>query len=229
MKPKNTKSDTPRSTKNTPKAEVGECALLKAVTVTKAGAFMDCGLERDLLVPVSQQLTPIQEGKSYVVYLYLDPKQQVIGTTKLHNFLDERAKNMAQGEQVDLLIVNFSALGYKAVINGTHLGLLYKDEVFQSLRPGDRIKGFIKAIRDDRKIDLSLQRQNQKAREELTDRILAFLKANNGTSTLTDYSPPDAIYKQYGVSKGNYKKALGALYKQRLISVAKDEIKLLAQ
>ena len=136
---------------------------------------------------------------------------------------------MAQAEQVDLLIVNFSALGYKAVINGTHLGLLYKDEIFQSLRPGDKIKGFIKAIRDDRKIDLSLQRQNQQAREELTDRILAFLKANNGTSTLTDYSPPDAIYKQYGVSKGNYKKALGALYKQRLISMAKDEIKLLVK
>lgn len=229
MKPRNPKSDTPPGTKNTPKAQVGQCALLKAVTVTKAGAFMDCGLERDLLVPVSQQLTPMQEGKSYVVYLYLDPKQQVIGTTKLHNFLDERAKNMAQDEQVDLLIVNFSALGYKAVINGTHLGLLYKDEIFQSLRPGDRIKGFIKAIRDDRKIDLSLQRQNQQAREELTDRILAFLKANNGTSTLTDYSPPDAIYKQYGVSKGNYKKALGALYKQRLISMAKDEIKLLAK
>ena len=229
MKPRNPKSDTPPGTKNTPKAQVGQCALLKAVTVTKAGAFMDCGLERDLLVPVSQQLTPMQEGKSYVVYLYLDPKQQVIGTTKLHNFLDERAKNMAQDEQVDLLIVNFSALGYKAVINGTHLGLLYKDEIFQSLRPGDRIKGFIKAIRDDRKIDLSLQRQNQQAREELTDRILAFLKANYGTSTLTDYSPPDAIYKQYGVSKGNYKKALGALYKQRLISMAKDEIKLLVK
>ena len=229
MKPKNTRFDTPSGTKNTPKAQVGECALLKAVTVTKAGAFMDCGLERDLLVPVSQQLTPIQEGKSYIVYLYLDPKQQVIGTTKLHNFLDERAKDMAPGEQVDLLIVNFSALGYKAVINGTHLGLLYKDEVFQSLRPGDKIKGFIKTIRDDRKIDLSLQRQNQQAREELTDRILAYLKANNGTSTLTDYSPPDAIHKQYGVSKGNYKKALGALYKQRLISVAKDEIKLLVK
>jgi predicted RNA-binding protein (virulence factor B family) len=222
MRPKNTKKP-----KNKPKAQVGECALLKAVTVTKAGAFMDCGLERDLLVPVSQQLTPIQEDKSYVVYVYLDPKQQVIGSTKLHNFLDERAKNMAPGEQVDLLIVNASALGYKAVVNGTHLGLLYKDEVFQSLRPGDRIKGFIKAIRDDRKIDLSLQKPNQQAREELTDRIMAFLKANGGTSTLTDYSPPDAIYKQYGVSKGNYKKALGALYKQRLISVSKDKITLL--
>ena len=229
MRKKQAKHRKPGSGRNTPKAQLGECALLETVTVTKTGAFMDCGLERDLLVPVSQQLSPMVEGQSYVVYLFLDPEQQVIGSTKLHNFLDERAKEMAAGEQVDLLIVNFSALGYKAVINGTHLGLLYKDEVFQSLRPGDRIKGFIKAIRDDRKIDLSLQRQNQQAREELTDRILAFLKANNGTSTLTDYSPPDAIYKQYGVSKGNYKKALGALYKQRLISVAKDEIKLLVK
>jgi len=228
MKPSNSKSKTPLGTKNASKAQVGECALLEAITVTKAGAFMDAGLERDLLVPVSQQLTPMQEGKSYVVYLYLDPKQQVIGTTKLHNFLDERAKNMAAGEQVDLLIVNFSALGYKAVINGTHLGLLYKDEVFQSLRPGDKTRGFIKTIRDDRKIDLSLQPRQQQAREELTDRILIFLKASGGTSSLTDYSPPDAIYKQYGVSKGNYKKALGALYKQRLISMSKDEIKLLA-
>jgi len=227
MQAKKPDSKAPGHSNNKPKAKVGECALLKAVTVTKAGAFMDAGLERDLLVPVSQQLTPMQEGKSYVVYLYLDPKQQIIGTTKLHNFLDERAKDMAAGEQVDLLIVNFSALGYKAVINGTHLGLLYKDEVFQSLRPGDKIRGFIKTIRDDRKIDLSLQPRQQQAREELTDRILIFLKASGGTSSLTDYSPPDAIYKQYGVSKGNYKKALGALYKQRLISVSKDEIKLL--
>ena len=92
---------------------------------------MDCGLERDLLVPISQQLTPMVEGQSYVVYLFLDPQQNVIGSTKLHNFLDERAKNMAPGEQVDLLIVNESEMGFKAVINGTHLGLLYKGEVFK--------------------------------------------------------------------------------------------------
>lgn len=210
-----------------PKAQIGECALLKAVTVTKTGAFMDCGLERDLLVPISQQLTPMVEGQSYVVYVFLDPNQNVIGSTKLHNFLDERAKNMAPGEQVDLLIVNESELGFKAVINGTHLGLLYKGEVFRPLRPGMKTKGFIKAIRDDRKIDLTLQKQNQQTRDELTERILAFLKANGGTSTLTDYSPPEAIYKQYGVSKGNYKKALGKLYKQRLISLEKDRVTLL--
>ncbi len=188
---------------------------------------MDCGLERDLLVPISQQLTPMVEGQSYVVYVFLDPNQNVIGSTKLHNFLDERAKNMAPGEQVDLLIVNESELGFKAVINGTHLGLLYKGEVFRPLRPGMKTKGFIKAIRDDRKIDLTLQKQNQQTRDELTERILAFLKANGGTSTLTDYSPPEAIYKQYGVSKGNYKKALGKLYKQRLISLEKDRVTLL--
>jgi predicted RNA-binding protein (virulence factor B family) len=213
--------------KSKPKAQIGECALLKAVTVTKTGAFMDCGLERDLLVPISQQLTPMVEGQSYVVYVFLDPNQNVIGSTKLHNFLDERAKNMAPGEQVDLLIVNESELGFKAVINGTHLGLLYRGEVFRPLRPGTKTRGFIKAIRDDRKIDLTLQKQNQQTRDALTERILAFLKASGGTSTLTDYSPPEAIYKQYGVSKGNYKKALGKLYKQRLISLEKDRVTLL--
>ncbi len=221
------KADTANPTEDTATAQAGECVLMKAVTVTKAGAFMDCGLERDLLVPVSQQLIPMAEGRYYVVYLYLDPNERLIGTTKLHKFLDERAKNMAPGDMVDLLIVNQSELGYKAVINGTHLGLLYKDEVFQALKPGDQIKGFIKGIREDRKIDLGLTRQIQQARDELSEQILAFLKANDGTSSLTDYSPPDEIYKQYRVSKGNYKKALGALYKQRLISVSRDRVSLI--
>lgn len=227
MRTKQPRNKKPDDKKNSPKAHLGECALLETVTVTKTGAFMDCGLERDLLVPVSQQLSPMEEGQSYVVYLFLDPQKQVIGSTKLHKFLDERAKNMAAGEQVDLLIVNETELGFKAVVNGTHLGLLYKGEVFRTLRPGDKTKGYIKSIRPDRKIDLCLQKQNQQSRDDLTDRILAFLESNNGISTLTDYSPPHAIYKQYGVSKGNYKKALSKLYKQRLIKVGKDKITLL--
>lgn len=188
---------------------------------------MQCGLDRDLLVPVSQQLTPMTVGQSYVVYLYLDPKQQLIGSTKLHKFLDERAKDMAAGQKVNLQIVNETEMGYKAIVNGTHLGLLYKGEVFRTLNPGDKTAGYIKAIREDRKIDLCLQRQTQQAREELGERILAYLASNGGSSTLTDYSPPAAIYKQYGVSKGNYKKALGKLYKQRKISVTKDKVTLL--
>jgi len=207
-------------------SNVGQCALLRAVTVTKAGAFMARPDEDDLLVPVSQQLTPMTEGRSYVLYMYLDPNQRLIGSTKLHKFLDERAKNMAPGQAVDLLIVGESDLGYKAVINGTHLGLIYKDEVFQPIHAGDKVGGFIKAIRDDNKIDLTLQQRNNTVRSELEERILMHLKGKGGSSPLTDYSPPDAIYRQFKVSKKNYKRALGALYKQRLITVSKDKITL---
>jgi predicted RNA-binding protein (virulence factor B family) len=226
MQPDNPQAQTP-NTESTAKAQVGECALLRAITVTKAGSFMDCGLERDLLVPVSQQIAPMTEGRFYVVYLLLDPKDQIIGSTKLHRHLDERAKNMAPGDAVDLLIVNHSDMGYKAVVNGTHLGLLYKDEVFEPLKPGDKTKGYIKGIREDCKLDLGLHKQNNQTRSELGERVLAFLKANGGSSTLTDYSPPEEIYRQYKVSKGNYKKTLGALYKQRLISVSKEKISLI--
>jgi predicted RNA-binding protein (virulence factor B family) len=212
-----------------PKAQVGECALLRAISVIRAGTFMDWGIGKDLLVPVSQLARPMTEGRLYVVYLFLDPQGQIIGSSKLHHFLDEKGQNMKPGEAVDLLIVGKTDLGFKAVVNGTHLGLLFKNEVFQPLLAGDRTKGYIKAIRPDGKIKLSLQRQNKETRQELTDRILAFLQSNQGSSTLTDYSPPGAIYKQYGVSKGNYKKALGALYKRRLISMTKDRVTLLKQ
>ena len=205
---------------------VGQCALMKAVTVTRSGAFMDCGLERDLLVPVSQQITPMVKGREYVVYVYLDPQNNMIGSTKLHRFLDEYASGLKAGEAVDLTIVSESELGYKAVVNGTHLGLLYKGEVFTQLKPGDSTRGFIKAIRDDRKIDLCLQKQNREARDELSDRIIAFLESSGGVSTLTDYSPPELIYQQFGVSKKNYKKALGRLYRERRISLAKDRVTL---
>ena len=212
---------------NSKPTQLGECALLRVVTVTKAGAFLAWQNEQDLLVPISQQVAPMVEGKSYLVYLFLYPQQHVIGSSKLYKFFDERAKDMAAGDPVDLLIASRTDLGFKAVVNGTHLGLLYQDEVFQTLLPGDKVRGYIKAIRDDNKIDLGLRRQNQQSRDELTDRILNFLEKNNGTSTLTDYSPPDEIYRQYRVSKGNYKKALGALYKKRLISVSKDKIILI--
>ncbi len=207
-------------------SSAGTCAYLKAVTVTKAGAFMARADENDLLVPVSQQLSPIVEGRSYVVYMYLDPNLQLIGSTKLHKFLDERARNMAPGQAVDLLIVGQSDLGYKAVINGTHLGLIYKDEVFQPIQAGDKINGFIKSIRADNKIDLSLQQHSKTARSALEEHILKHLEDTGGSSPLTDYSPPEAIYRQYSVSKKNYKRALGSLYKQRLITVSKDRITL---
>jgi len=212
---------------HSPGIRAGECVLLKAITVTRSGAFMACGLERDLLVPVSQQIMPMVKGQFYVVYPYLDPQNNMIGSTKLHKFLDEYANGLQPGEAVDLMIVGESDLGYKAVVNGTHLGLLYKGEVFTALKPGDKTTGFVKAIRDDRKIDLCLQKQDRQARDELSDRIIAFLESSGGVSTLTDYSPPELIYQQFGVSKKNYKKALGRLYKERRISLSKDRVTLL--
>ena len=208
-------------------AQMGECALLLAVHITRAGAFMEWQPGTDLLVPVSQQLTPMQKGKSYVVYLYLDPNGRPVGSSKIHRHLSEEASGMKPGDPVNLMIVSDSDLGYKAVVDGTHLGLLYKSEVFQTLKPGDKIKGYIKSIREDKKINLSLQRHERSAQDELADRILQHLKENGGVSSLTDYSPPQAIYKQYRVSKGNYKKALGALYKKRKINLAKDKITLI--
>ncbi len=215
------------ATRNMPRAQVGECGLMTAINITRAGAFLDWGTDKDLLVPISQQISPMQKGNAYVVYVYLDPQQRIIGSSKLHHFFDEHAGKLTAGDAVDLLIVNETDMGFKAVVNQAHLGLLYKSDVFRPLRPGQRIRGFIKSIREDGRIDLSLQGNIEKSRAELSDRILAHLKTNQGSSALTDYSPPAAIYKEYGVSKGSYKKALGALYKQRLIDVSKEKITLL--
>ena len=210
-------------------AQAGECALLRAVNITRAGAFMEWREGQDLLVPISQQLAPMQKGKSYVVYLLLDPQQRTIGSTRLDRYLAEDATPLKPREKVDLMIVSESDLGYKAVVNGTHLGLLFKSEVFQKLRPDDKITGYIKSIREDRKINLALHLHERSAQDELADRILRYLEEHDDVSTLTDYSPPEAIYRQFGVSKGNYKKALGSLYKKRRISLAKDKITLLRE
>lgn len=208
-------------------AKEGECALLRAVNVTRAGTFMAWREGQDLLVPVSQQQSPMKKGQSYVVYLLRDPKGKMIGSTKLHRYLSEDATPLKPREKVDLMIVGKTRLGYKAIVNNTHLGLLFKEEVFTPLEPGDRTTGYIKSIREDRKINLTLELHERSAQDVLADRILKYLEANGGISDLTDYSPPGAIYKQFGVSKGKYKKALGRLYKKRLITVEKDKIALI--
>jgi len=208
-------------------AQAGQCVLLKAINTTRAGTFMEWREGQDLLVPISQQLAPMQKGKSYVVYLLLDPKGRMIGSTKLHRHLSEEATPLKLREKVDLMIVGETDLGYKAVINGTHLGLLHRNETFETFKPGDRTTGYIKSIREDRRINLTLKLHEGNPQDELAARILDFLKASGGASTLTDYSPPEAIYAQFKVSKGKYKKALGVLYKKRLIDLGKDRITLL--
>jgi len=216
------------ATTETPYVMVGECAYLKVVDVNQAGAFMDWGLPKDLLVPYGEQISPLKIGQSYTVLVYLDENtNRIAATQKLDSHLSEEAQYFKPGQAVDILIFGKTELGYKAVINNTHIGLIYKNEVFQTLTHGEKLKGFIKAIREDRKIDLCLQLPGKDAREDLKTRILNHLKKNDGESTLTDKSSPEDIYQCFAVSKKNYKKAIGTLYKKRLIRIEEDKITLL--
>ncbi|HTF85203.1 MAG TPA: S1-like domain-containing RNA-binding protein [Cellvibrio sp.] len=214
----------------TPKVMVGQCAHLQVKEVNAVGAFLDWGLPKDLLVPYNEQHKPMEAGRSYVVTVYLDSyTNRITASSKLSHHLQERADGLKIDQAVDLLICGRSDMGYKAVINHTHLGLIFRDDAFRTLGYGERLQGYIKNIRPDRKIGLSLQQQSSKGKDELAEKILRFLVDHNGVSTLTDKSEPDAIYRQYQVSKGKYKNALSALYKQRKILIDDDKITLVEQ
>lgn len=211
----------------TPKVMVGQCAHLEVKDVNAVGAFLDWGLPKDLLVPYNEQLKPMEVGRSYVVYVYLDAHtSRITASSRLSHHLEERANGLKVQQEVELLICGRSDLGFKAVINNSHLGLIFRDNAPRTLLYGEKLKGYIKEIRPDRKIGLSLQPVNSKVRDELTEVILNFLKENDGVSTLTDKSDPEDIYAQYKVSKGIYKNALSKLYKERKILITKEEIRL---
>ena len=211
-----------------PKAQVGECAYLKVISTGRFGAFLDWGLPKDLLVPHSEQQKPMQKGYSYTVYLFVDEEtQRIAASTKLEQHLSIDVSGFKPQQEVDLMIYGKSDLGFKAVINGTHLGQLFSGETFQRLHFGEQLKGFIRQVRVDGKIDLMLQLPSELTRDNLSDTIIEHLRQNDGISTLTDKSPPDDIYQTFGVSKASYKKALGQLYKQRRIAIEKHQITLL--
>ncbi|PCK09587.1 MAG: GntR family transcriptional regulator [Alteromonadaceae bacterium] len=215
------------ATTQTPKVQVGECALLDVKDVNDYGAFLDWGLVKDLLVPYGEQQRPMEQGKAYVVFVYLDEyDDRIVATSRLSRHLQESANYYKPKQKVDLMICGKSDMGYKAIINNTHLGLIFKDDAFKPLKYGQKVQGYIKAIRDDRKIDLSLQLPSGDGRDDLSEQILQHLRDNKGISQLTDKSPPDAIYRQFNVSKKNYKKALGSLYKQKQILIQPDKITL---
>lgn len=215
------------STTKKPKAQVGQCASLKVVSVSKFGAFLDWGLEKDLLVPFSEQEYPMSEGMSYVVYLFCDEQtDRVAASTRLRDFLPETGSNFEPKQAVDLLICGKSDMGFKAVVNGSYLGLIFKDEIFKPIKIGYSLPGFIKRIREDGKIDLCFQFHDQDARGSLAEQIIEDLIAHGGLSTLTDKSPADEISKRFNVSKAAYKKAIGGLFKQKRILLDKNKITL---
>lgn len=215
------------ATTEQPLAKVGDFACLKAVAINSVGAFLFWGLMKDLFVPFREQETKMEEGKSYVVKIYLDEKSgRIAASSRLSRFLDETGGDYKEGQAVELLVCGTSELGYKAVINDESLGIIYKNEVFRPLRVGDKTKGFIKKIREDGKIDLSLQESGHERIVPAAETVISKIREAGGFLPVTDKSAPDIIYGLFGMSKKVFKKACGSLYKKRLIIIEKKGLRL---
>ncbi|MSR78431.1 MAG: GntR family transcriptional regulator [Candidatus Omnitrophica bacterium] len=215
------------ATTEKPLAMVGEFASLKVVSISSFGAFLDWGLPKDLLLPLNEQTRELKVGWDCVVRVFLDePTGRIAASAKVDQFLQRIPPRYSQGQEVSLLIVHKTDLGYAAIINDTCLGMLFEHEVFESLKPGMRRPGYIKNIREDGKVDLSLYQLGYQKVSDITDTIMEQLKKAGGFLPLTDKISPDVIYKRFGVSKKVYKKAVGSLYKRRLIVIEDQGIRL---
>lgn len=219
--------DRPVATTEIPKAQLGEFAYLSVVDINNTGAFLDWGLAKDLFVPYGEQHRPMEVGRSYIVYVYLDKvKGRLTASSKIDKFLDdEKPHNFTPQQAVKLLVANSTDLGYKAIIDNSHWGVLYSNEVHQRLSFGQSIDGFIKRVRDDGKIDLSLQ-GGKETRDKYEKQILDYLKQQGGFAQVHDKSDPKLISDLFGMSKKAFKKAIGGLYKQKIINIEKDGINL---
>ncbi|MFZ6045622.1 S1 RNA-binding domain-containing protein [Pseudomonas sp. CR3202] len=220
--------DRPVATTLRPKVQVGGFASLKVVEINRIGLFLDWGLPKDLLLPHSEEKRPLQVGDYCVVHVYLDKRtRRITATARLDRYLDNTPPRYKTGQEVDLLVTEKTDLGFKAIIEGQHWGLIHKNELFKFVRSGMREKGYIKEIRPDGKISLSLQPVGVAAVSGLGEQIIAALRAEGGVLALSDKSPPELISQRFGVSKGNFKKAIGGLYKQGLIRIDDDRIELI--
>lgn len=207
---------------------LNQFALLRVNHINQVGAFMDWGLEKDILVPYKEQVSPMEKGKRYLVYLYLDEKtNRLVASSRTNKFLSNDNLTVENGDEVDLIVSHYSEIGINVIINEMHKGLIYKSEIFDdSIRIGDRLKGYIKNIRPDHKIDVTLQKQGFENIEPNAQKILDTLKASRGYLRLNDNSDPEDIKSVLKMSKKTFKKAIGTLYKDRMIEIKEDGIYL---
>ncbi|WP_288428096.1 S1-like domain-containing RNA-binding protein [uncultured Spirosoma sp.] len=220
--------DRPIATTLTPHIMRDEFAPLPVVAVSNVGAFLNWGLEKDLLVPFREQSKPMREGEWYVVFLYLDEDTgRLVASSKVSRFLDPDASDLVANDPVDLLAYEITDLGVNVIINDRYQGLLYHNELFRSVQVGDRMPGFVKRVRDDNRVDVSLQQMGFENVEPSAQRILEALQQQKGFLPLNDSSPPEAIHKALEMSKKTFKKAIGTLYKDRRIEIRDDGIALL--
>jgi len=209
---------------------LNEFALLRVNYVNKFGAFLDWGLEKDLFVPFREQARPMEKGKRYLVFMYIDHEtQRLAATSKINQFLDNSELTVAEGDEVSLIVSHITEIGINVIINELHKGLMYKGEVYEDLRTGDRITGYIKTIRPDNKIDVTLQKPGHESIEPNAEKVLDELRASRGFLRLNDDSHPEDIKTVMKMSKKSFKKAIGTLYKQKLIEIKEDGIYLVKE
>lgn len=216
-----------KATTETPLAEVGEFAVMSCVQSLPTGAFMDWGIIKDLFIPYKQQKSKILEGKRYLVNLYIDEDLELItGTTKFKRNPQYEDVPFQRGDKVELIMMNESELGWNVVINKKYIGLIYTSDVYKKVYPLSEEEGYIKAIREDGKIDVSLQPEGFENIDEFRQKILNKLEENFGLLHLSDKSSPEEIKDELQMSKKNFKKALGGLYKDKIVEILEDKIKL---
>ena len=217
------------ATNITPKIFLNEFALLRVSAITEVGAFMDWGMEKELLVPFREQNMDMEEGRSYIVYMDIDQKtNRLFASNKIEKRLQNEDLTIAEGDEVQLLIYQKTEMGFSVIVNNKHKGLIYNNEIFKKIKIGDKLIGFVKKIREDNKLDISLSRIGYDDTIELNyDIIIYKLEQNNGFLPLNDKTSPEEIYAQTGMSKKAFKKVVGALYKEKKIELFSDGIKLL--
>src|SRR5574344_2302562 len=210
-----------------PYIKVGEFASLKVAWVNKYGAFLDWGLMKDLFVPFREQKMKMQQGKEYFVYCYVDEESyRVVASAKIEHFLSKDMPEYQDGDKVDIIIWQKTELGFKAVIENKYSGLVYGNEVFQTLHSGMKMEAYVKHVREDGKIDLELQQGGARKVDDFPESLLNYLKENDGFTEMNDKTDAEVIYSEFGVSKKTFKKAIGELYKKRLIVLKEDGIHL---
>lgn len=217
------------ATTEEPLAKVGDFALLRVAWTNDYGAFLDWGLLKDLFVPFSEQEGKMVKGNSYLVYVTIDRKSyRIYASARLDKYLSRTKPPYETNEEVDIIVWRRTDLGWKVIVNGNHSGLVFANEVFRDLKTGDRLKGYVKRVRTDGKIDIALQRHGVAGDDDSSMRLLSAIEAQRGLLPLNDNSSPDEIYSMLGMSKKAFKRAAGKLYKQRLIIIDDDGLRLAA-
>lgn len=218
----------PIATTLRPYIRLNDFSYLRVNHTNRFGAFMDWGLEKDLFVPFAEQSTKMETAKRYLVYLFLDEQSnRLVASSKINRYLSREAPQYEPNEEVELIIKNPTDLGYNVIINKSHLGLVYKNEVFETLRPGDKHKGFIKQVRPDGKIDVGLTPAFLTAQQDFVQIVLDALQSNQGFIPLHDKSSPEDVQNIMKMSKKNFKKAVGHLYKNQKIVINENGISLI--